>query len=528
LNFLFHGKVYLIHSKEISAKPFALPLEICNGTRAQSLQNIIDLYDFYSTESVKKQNMIVTAAKATLTAHHIEKLRQIVGEKYLLADEESMLNYAHDETEDLHFLPEVVVKPRTAEEISSILKLCNRDKIPVTPRGAGTGLSGGALPQLGGVLLSTERLNSIIEIDERNQQLTTEPGVITEVLQDAVKAKGLFYPPDPSSRGSCFIGGNVAENSGGPKAVKYGVVKDYVLNIEMVLATGEIIWTGANVLKNATGYNLTQLVVGSEGTLGIITKIVLRLIPLPKHDLLMLVPFRSAENACEAVSAIFRAGYNPSGMEFMERDALDWVLKFVDSTTIILDENVQAHLLIEVDGNNPEVLMQEMEGMAAIVAGYDCGEILFAENAQQKEELWKLRRRVGEAVKSHSIYKEEDTVVPRAELPVLLKGVKEIGKKYGFHSVCYGHAGDGNLHVNIIRGDLTEEQWNGSLKTGIGEIFQLVKKLGGTISGEHGVGLVQKEYMPILFDETQMRLMREIKKIFDPNHILNAGKIFDA
>ncbi len=469
-----------------------------------------------------------TLAPAVITAQHIDAFKRILGEKFVLMDEESLHNYSHDETEDLHYPPEVVVKPRTAEEISAILKICHSAHIPVTPRGAGTGLSGGALPHLGGVLMSTERMNTIISIDERNLQVTTEPGVITEVLQDAVKAKHLFYPPDPSSRGSCFIGGNISENSGGPKAVKYGVVKDYVLNLEMVLPTGEIIWTGANVLKNATGYNLTQLVVGSEGTLGVVTKIVLKLIPLPKHDLLMLVPFRSAENACAAVSAIFMAGYTPSAMEFMERDALEWVSKFVDSSTVKIENDTQAHLLIEVDGNNMDVLMQEMEGIAAIVQQFEAGEILFADDAQQKSELWKMRRRVGEAVKSHSIYKEEDTVVPRAELPVLLKGVKDIGRKYGFHSVCYGHAGDGNLHVNIIKGNLTDEEWNGSLKEGIREIFELTKGLGGTISGEHGIGLVQKEYMNIVFNETQMRLMKDIKKIFDPHNILNAGKIFDA
>ena len=471
--------------------------------------------------------MLVTATKSLLSSRQIDELKKTVGEEYVLLDEESLRNYSHDETEDLHFLPDVVLKPRTAEEISSILKICNRDKIPVTPRGAGTGLSGGALPHLGGVLLSTERFNNIISIDERNLQVITEPGVITEVLQTTVKEKNLFYPPDPSSKGSCFIGGNISENSGGPKAVKYGVVKDYVLNLELVLPTGEIIWTGANVLKNATGYNLTQLVVGSEGTLGVVTKVVLKLLPLPQHDLLMLVPFRSAENACAAVAAIFRAGYTPSGLEFMDRDALDWASQFVTGNTIKIGNDVQAHLLIETDGNNMDVLMQDMEGIAAIVAEFDCGEILFADNEQQKAELWKMRRRIGEAVKAHSIYKEEDTVVPRAELPILLKGVKEIGNKYGFHSVCYGHAGDGNLHVNIIRGQLSEQHWNGSLKEGIREIFELVKRLGGTISGEHGIGLVQKEYMDIMFDETQMRLMREIKKIFDPNNILNPGKIFD-
>ena len=472
--------------------------------------------------------MMVATSTTIPVLEQIPVFKTIVGEEYVFVSSDVLNQYASDETEDLHYLPDVVIKPRTAKEISEILKICHQHHIPVTPRGGGTGLSGGALPHLGGVLLSIERMNSILDIDERNLQVTTEAGVITEVLQDAVKERGLFYPPDPSSRGSCLIGGNIAENSGGPKAVKYGVVKDYVLNLEVVLPTGEIIWTGANVLKNATGYNLTQLVVGSEGTLGIVTKIVLKLLPHPRHDLLMLVPFRSAENACAAVSAIFRAGYLPSALEFMERDALEWVMRFVDNSVVAINEDIKAHLLIEVDGNDLDVLMKEMEGIGEVVMGFDCGEILFADDAQQKAELWKLRRRVGEAVKSHSIYKEEDTVVPRAELPILLHGVKEIGRKYGFHSVCYGHAGDGNLHVNIIKGELSDEEWNGSLKSGIREIFELVKSLGGTISGEHGIGLVQKEYMDIIFDPKSMDLMQQIKQVFDPNHILNRGKIFDA
>ncbi len=470
---------------------------------------------------------MLSATQSPPVLEQLDSFRKIVGNNYVFVDNEILNQYAHDETEDLHYLPDVVIKPSSAEEISAILKICNEYKIPVTPRGGGTGLSGGALPHLGGVVLSIERMNQIIHIDEQNLQVTTEAGVITEVLQNAVKEKGLFYPPDPSSRGTCFIGGNIAENSGGPKAVKYGVVKDYVLNLEVVLPTGDIIWTGANVLKNATGYNLTQLMVGSEGTLGIVTKIVLRLVHHPKYDLLMLVPFKSAENACAAVSAIFKAGYTPSALEFMERDALEWVMRFVDNSIVPIEAGIQAHLLIEADGNDPDVLMKEMEGITEVVVNYDCGEILFADDAQQKAELWKLRRRVGEAVKSHSIYKEEDTVVPRASLPVLLKGVKDIGKKYGFHSVCYGHAGDGNLHVNIIKGELSDEQWTGSLKTGIREIFELVKKLGGTISGEHGIGLVQKEYMDILFKKKELDLMRQIKNVFDPNHILNKGKIFD-
>src|SRR5687768_7488249 len=280
--------------------------------------------------------MTETVANATLTAEHIELFKQITGDSHVFVDEDSLQHYSHDETETLSYLPEVVIKPRTVEEVSAVMKICNENKIPVTPRGAGTGLSGGALPHLGGVLLSTERMNAILQIDERNMQVTTEPGVITEVLQNTVKEKGLFYPPDPASRGSCFIGGNISENSGGPKAVKYGVVKDYVLNLEVVLPTGEIIWTGANVLKNSTGYNLTQLIVGSEGTLGIVTKIVLRLIPHPKYDLLMLVPFRKLEQAGDAVSAIFMAGLVPSAMELVEVDALQIVSRFVDSSAVPL------------------------------------------------------------------------------------------------------------------------------------------------------------------------------------------------
>src|ERR1700712_5555589 len=296
----------------------------------------------------------------------LDQFKKISGAQYVLVDEESLQNYGHDETENLVFLPDVVIRPRTTEEISAIMKICNQHNIPVTPRGAGTGLSGGALPHLGGMLLSTDRMNTILQIDERNLQVTTEPGVITEILMDAVKEKGLFYPPDPSSRGSCFIGGNIAENSGGPKAVKYGVVRDYVLNLEVVLPTGEIMWTGANVLKNSTGYNLTQLIVGSEGTLAFVTKIVLKLIPLPKYDLLMLVPFTNIENAGKAVSAIFRAGFTPSGLELVEIDALQIVSKMVDSNAVPLTSETAAHLIIEVDGNNLDTLMNDMEAISIL------------------------------------------------------------------------------------------------------------------------------------------------------------------
>ena len=456
----------------------------------------------------------------------INKFTAILGESYVFTDLETRNHYGHDETEDYVFPPNVVLKPANAQEISQILQLANEFKIPVTPIGARTGLSGGALCIYEGIGLSMERLNKIIDIDERNLQVITEPAVITQVLREAVAEKGLFYPVDPSSQGSCWIGGNVAENSGGARAVKYGVTKDYVLNLEVVLPNGEIIWTGANTLKNSTGYNLTQLMVGSEGTLGVITKIVLKLLPKNSHSVLMLVPFFNASQACEAVSAIFRAGIVPSALEFMERDAIDWTLKHVDEISVTIQPNHQAHLLIEVDGNYPEILFSEAEKITTVLEQFEIDEILFADTEDQKNALWKMRRSVAEAVKSNSIYKEEDTVVPRYVLPELLNGIKKIGAKYGFKSVCYGHAGDGNLHVNIIKGDMSDANWKTEVPKGIREIFELTVALKGTLSGEHGIGYVQKNFMDIAFTKTHIELMERIKYVFDPNNILNPGKIF--
>ncbi len=462
-----------------------------------------------------------------LTSITYTELEKIVGTDNISNNAEQLEKYGQDETEDFIFLAEVVIKPTTVEQVSAIAKLCTENKIPLTTRGAGTGLSGGALPIKGGVLLSMEKFNKILHIDTRNLQATVEPGVINYIFQEEVKKLGLFYPPDPASWGSCSLGGNVAHSSGGPKAVKYGTTRDYVLNLEMVLPTGEIIWTGANTLKYSTGYNFTHLMVGSEGTLGIITKIVFKLIPLPKQDLLMLVPFTNAEDACKAVGAVFMAGITPSAMEFMERDAIDWSIKYAGEVNFTIKEKWQALLLIEVDGNDAEILMKDCETISEVVQQHNCDEILFADSNEQKNALWKIRRKVGEAVKSNSVYKEEDTVVPRAELPALLNGVKEIGNKYGFKSVCYGHAGDGNLHVNIIKGELSDEVWENELPKGINEIFELCKRLGGTISGEHGIGMVQKPYMPVMFSNAHLQLMKQIKLVFDPSYILNPGKIFD-
>ncbi|PAW94528.1 FAD-binding oxidoreductase [Mucilaginibacter sp. MD40] len=461
-----------------------------------------------------------------ITENILTRIKAVAGDSAVVTAKEEIADYSHDETEDLIYYPEVVVKPQTVEHISALLKICIEALIPVTVRGAGTGLAGGALPVKGGLLISMERFNNIIEIDEQNLQATVEPGVITELFMNAVAEKGLLYPVDPASKGSCFIGGNVANCSGGPRVVKYGTIREYVLNLEVVLPNGDVIWTGANTLKYASGYNLTQLMIGSEGTLGVVTKIVTKLIPRPTQDVLMLASFPTNEDACAAVSAIFRAGVIPSALEFMERRGMEWVIEH-DGIAFDLKDGIGAFLLIEVDGSNQDVIFGDCEVINSVLEAHNCADVLFADSAAQKEELWRIRRTMAVSVKSNSVYKEEDTVVPRAALPQLIKGIKEIGAKYGFESVCYGHAGDGNLHVNIVKAGMSDADWNNKLKDGITEIFKLTISLGGTLSGEHGIGLVQKAYMPLKYTDTHFLIWKGIKQVFDPNGILNPGKIFN-
>jgi len=476
-------------------------------------------------------NDIAAPVKYLTPADLIANFQEIIGAEHVMVDEENRTEHGHDKTEDYQFMPDVVLRPGTPEEVSAVLQLCNAHRIPVTPRGAGTGLSGGALPIRKGVVISMVRFNRILEIDELNLQATVEPGVITEVFQNAVKAKGLFYPPDPASKGSCFLGGNLANNSGGPKAVKYGVTRDYVINMQVVLTSGEIIWTAANVLKNSTGYNLTQLMCGSEGTLGIITKIVFKLRGLPQQTVLMMIPFTTNEEACRAIAAIFTAGIVPSGMEFFEREAaaktFDYCQQVLGSpVTTQLTPGMEAYLLCELDGNDEEVLMRDAERVMAVVEKFQSGEVLFAESTAQKEELWKIRKNISPAVNWYTLTKSDDVVVPRANLPRLITGIKEIGKRYGFNTVCFGHLGDGNLHVNILKESISDERWEHEIPDGIGEIFKLTVALGGTLSGEHGIGIAKRPYMPLAMSEVNLNLMRGIKKVFDPNGILNPGKIF--
>lgn len=472
--------------------------------------------------------MTVAAATAEhsfqqVTPDIISRLREIVGAEQVLTDAFALEPYAHDETEDLRFMPEVVVLPGTATEISAILKLCTDARIPVTPRAGGTGLSGGALPVFGGVVLSVERLNRILEIDHANLMAVVEPGVITQVFQEAVEAEGLYYPPDPASRGSCQLGGNLAENAGGPHAVKYGVTKDYILGVEAVLPTGEIIETGGKLLKNVTGYNITQLLIGSEGTLAVITKIIVKLIPLPTHRRLFLVPFESLTRAAEAVAAIFHARVVPSAAELMEQAAIKAAEQHLHK--VFPHSDAAALLLLEVDGHDDAEIERQTLAVAEVCEAIGAGTVQVADSPEQQRELWAMRRAIGMAVKSISVYKEEDTVAPRAALPELVAVIKEISGRYGLTTIAYGHAGDGNIHANIIRGGMDEATWEEILPGAIREMFQAVVALGGSISGEHGIGWVQKNYLPIRISPAEIALYRRIKAAFDPAGILNPGKL---
>jgi glycolate oxidase len=459
-----------------------------------------------------------------VTPDLIRQLEEIVGPGFVSSDSEALSLHSQDETEDLRFSPDVVVRPSEAEEVSRILMLANGAGVPVTPRGGGTGLSGGALPVFGGICLSMDRFNKILSIDRQNFQAVVEPGVTTQRFQEELEPLGLFYPPDPSSRGTCQLGGNLAECAGGPRAVKYGVTKDYVLGLEAVLPTGEIIRTGAAVLKNVTGYNLTQLLIGSEGTLAVITQITFRLIPLPRLRQVVLVPFSSLEQATAAVAAIFQEGITPSALEFMERAAVKAAENRLGKQWP--NGDAEAQLLIEVDGSHEETLAGDIEVIAGVVERFGAKDVLLADDRQKVDDIWALRRSIGESVKAISAYKEEDTVVPRANLPQLVRGVKEIAQRYGITAICYGHAGDGNVHVNILKEKMDDATWEKNLDGAVREIFQHTVSLGGTISGEHGIGYSQRPYLPIAISPVELKLMRDIKRTFDPNGILNPGKIF--
>lgn len=459
-----------------------------------------------------------------ITSEDIAFFEMICGKNYVISTPKEMEPYGRDYTEDLLFIPHAVAIPANSQEISKILAYCNTNNIAVTPRGAGTGLSGAALPVYGGLVIATSRLNKILDINLEDFQITTEPGVINQQIKDELAKVGLAYPPDPASKGSCFIGGNIAHSSGGPQALKYGTTKDYVLNLEVVLPNGEIIWTGANTLKNSTGYNLTQLFIGSEGSLGIVTKIVLKTVPHNPRQILLVAGFNDVKAACKTVSPLFMAGLEPAAVELLDDRGVQIVCDKKGIANPFPKAN--CYLMIAFDGKDSNNFESQCALTYEVCEKYGALEVLLAESSAEMEVFWNIRRSIGEIVKQHSIYKEEDTVVPRSKLPNVVEKVKELEKQYGFNAVCYGHAGDGNLHINILKEDLSDEYWENELPTAIRELFIECKKLGGTISGEHGIGYVQKPYMDIVMTDTHFNLMQGIKKVFDPNGIMNPGKIF--
>ncbi len=452
-----------------------------------------------------------------------EKLKDALGGSAVFRDPDILLSYAADETSDLTGSPDILVRPSAAAEVSTVLRLCSSYRVPVTPRGAGTGVTGGSVPVCGGVVMSLERLNAVVEIDEDNMVAVVEPAVITGRLQQEALARGLMYPPDPASLESCSIGGNVAENAGGPRAVKYGTTKDYVLGLECVLPDGSIITTGGKTVKNATGYNLTGIIIGSEGTLAVITKIYLKLIPAPRTTLDILMPFASIDEAVQGVTALFRSGILPAVIEFMEQDALALVSRYLESSMPFPDAG--AHLLVQLDGDSADVLFNQLSVMAEQVS-VNLEDIFVAQTSMQQQRLWKARRSIREAIEHESpVFLAEDCVVPRAEIPRFLREVKSFLSAQNLYSVMFGHAGDGNVHIDILKGDMDYGLWTELLPKLKKGIYRRAIDRGGDITGEHGIGCLRKSYLPMSIAPEAIELARRIKAAFDPLGILNPGKI---
>lgn len=458
----------------------------------------------------------------------IEKLKKILlqtlGEGKVVTAPDLLDNYSRDETSGLQGAPDIVVRAACKEDVVSAMAACREHNVPVTPRGAGTGVTGGAVPVQGGVVLSVERMNRIIEIDRENLVAVVEPGVITAELQNRALELGLFYPPDPASLDSCSIGGNVAENAGGPRGLKYGTTKDYVLGLEVVLPDGSLISTGGKTVKNATGYNLTGLFAGSEGTLGIITKVYLKLIPAPLFTQDLLIPFDSIEDAVQTVTLLLSNGIFPATIEFMEEDAIQLVTAYLKETVPFQD--AKAHLLVQLDGDTQEGIYQVLEKITKIEQ-IDSTHIYSAQTASQKERLWKTRRSIRESIRAASpVFFGEDCVVPRVCIPEFLKGLKQYFCLMNVQSVMFGHAGDGNVHINVLKGEMDNQRWKTIVPDIKKEIYTRAVQLGGTITGEHGIGVLRKDYITIALSEKEIELSKKIKAVFDPQSLLNPGKIF--
>jgi glycolate oxidase len=467
-----------------------------------------------------------------VTADDVEGLKKIVGEKYVIfGDAEKLEAYSHDEVAEEHYahMPECVVRPDSPEEIAAIMKLANRRRIPVTPRGAGSGLSGGAVPIYGGIVLLCDRMNRVLEIDRANMMIVVEPGVVTNEINEKIRADGLFYAGYPMSLETCYIGGNVAENAGGGKAVKYGVTGRYVMGLEIVTPTGDIVQLGGKLVKDVTGYNIIGLMVGSEGTLGIFTKITLKLMPLPKASVDLLCLFKSADDAIGAVPRIMTTGgIIPTAIEFMDQTSVRASCQYLNETMPY--DQAGAMLLITVDGPDAAQVLREYETIGEMCMAAGAIEVYVADNRTTSERIWKVRRNIAEAFKVVSPHQSlEDIVVPIAAIPRMVEGLQQLSRKYDCAIPCYGHAGDGNLHATpVMNPAWTLDRWHEVLPNILTDMYRLTAELGGMISGEHGIGHKRKQYMPLVVQPEYIALMQALKSSLDPNYILNPGKIFDA
>ncbi len=446
-------------------------------------------------------------------------LKELLGEHRVLDDEMDRLLYSYDATR-IKVLPELVVIPETKEEVQKLVKICYEEGIPVTPRGAGSGYTGGSLPVKGGVVVSFEKMDKILEIDEDNAVARVQPGVITYRLQQAVEKKGLFYPPDPASYKFCTLGGNVAENAGGPRCVKYGVTREYVMELETVIHTGEFIHTGRPTLKDVAGYDITRVLIGSEGTLGLFTEITLKLIPKPKAAKTVKAVFQDIAAVGKTVKDIFKAGIQPSALEFMDKLAINAVEDFGHFG---LPRDAEVLLLIEVDGH-PKALEDEIKEVAKICE-MNGAKVEIAQTAAEANKLWEARRALSPAVSKLGRVKiNEDIVFPRSYLPEALPKLREIGRKYNLKMVNFGHIGDGNVHANFMISGLDEDELK-RVEKAVEEVFDLAIGYGGSITGEHGVGITKAPFMKKQFRPEEIDIMKGIKKVFDPKNLINPGKM---
>ena len=449
-------------------------------------------------------------------------LSEIVGDKNVLTGDERE-NYSRDETPKVKpVLPEVVVKPENTGSVAKILRLANERNIPVTPRGGGTGISGGAVPIYGGIVLSLERMNKILEIDRDNFVATVEPGVILSDLYQAVEEQGLYYPLYPGETSSS-IGGNVATNAGGMRAVKYGVTRHFVLGLEAVLPTGEVLPTGGKFVKCSTGYELTQLITGSEGTLAVITKVLLRLIPPPGRKEVLFIPFNSLDDAIKSVPDILKEGILPTGLEFMERDIIKMVERYTGKTIPLHDYD--AFLMIIVEADSEEEIHRIASRIGEVCLSHGAVDVFIPGSERAKRNLLELREKFYPAICHFGTPEIIDVVVPRSRVAEFVGKVKEMASEYGIPLISYGHAGDGNVHLHPMSQGTEESE--AKIKELLTKIFEVGVSLGGTISGEHGLGIAKKDYLPIAFDKGKIELMKRIKQAFDPNNIMNPGKILD-